>query len=135
MLLYRNLENILEENMEKFFVLEKLFFSSEGSVKIFVTNLLKSLNCLTEDENKILLSGIPTEEDIEESIDSLILDARSIMEMKNNLSIVKSLHFLSLQEECALANRLLGEIGFSEEIETSITIEDAMESEEKLQEN
>ena len=104
-------------------------------MKIFVTNLLKSLNCLTEDENKILLSGIPTEEEIEESIDSLILDARSIMEMKNNLSIVKSLHFLSLQEECALANRLLGEIGFSEEIETSITLEDALESEEKLQEN
>ncbi len=119
--------------MKRFFRMQELFFgSADKSVKVLISNILVNLKCLTEDGEKILLSGLPSKEDIEESIDSLILDARNVAEMKNNLFIVKGLGFLSLQEENSLANRLLYQIGFSEVIETSITLEDALESEEEL---
>jgi len=118
--------------MKRLFRLIELFFSPECSISSLVTSLLKKMACLTEDESRIMLSRLPNEEDIEEAITSLIFSAESIIEMKINLCIVKELNFLSLQEECALANRLLCRLGFSEVIGTSITLEDALESEEEL---
>ena len=122
--------------MKKFYLLEELFFSSlklDQESKNLVSDILENLNCLSEDYSKIILSHIPDECEIEEIIDSLILGSETFAEMKNKLSIVKNLNLLDLREENALANRLLGEIGFSIEIETSISIEDAIESEEVLE--
>ena len=126
----------MEAHMKKFFLLEELFFSSklDPDSKNLVSDILENLNCLSEDYSKIILSHIPDECEIEEIIDSLILGSETFAEMKNKLSIVKNLNLLDLREENALANRLLGEIGFSEEIDTVISIEDAVESEEQIAE-
>jgi hypothetical protein len=119
--------------MKKFYVLEELFFGSISEEEMcLVSKILEGLNCLTEDGNKLILSCIPTEESIEESIDSLILNSQTIEEMKNKLFVIKSLQLLDLQEENALANLILNTLGFSEKIEATISIEDAIESEEKI---
>jgi hypothetical protein len=118
--------------MKKFFILEELFFNSTNEeVLIVVSSILNNLNCVTEDGSKLLLSRIPSEEDVEEIIHSLVLNSETIREMKNYLSIVKSLNLLDLREENALANRLIYELGFSEEIEVVVSVENVIESEDK----
>ncbi len=125
------------DDMVRFFKMQELFFNStDREIKNLISLILGNLNCCTiEEDNKLLLYGLPTEEDIEESIDSLILKSENMMEMKTNLSIIKKFNLLYLREEAALVNRLIYEIGFSEEIDASISLEDAISDEEKMSEN
>jgi hypothetical protein len=126
----------MEAHMKKFYLLEELFFSSlklDQESKNLVSEIMKNLNCLNNEGNKLILSYIPTNEDVEEIIDSLVLNSETIVEMKKNLAIIKTLKLLSLQEENALAGRIIYELGFSEKIEVTIQLEDAVESEEQIE--